>query len=133
MINVPLMRKVLEHISEHPEEHDQGTWAERTACGTTMCMAGHAVVMAGHQISWPGTLDDESSADFVTEPIVVDNETTRRIPAVAAHELGLTEEQKDAFFYESGTIEDLWREAHIYTDGEIEIPEQYQYQYKEIV
>lgn len=42
-INVPLLRKVMEHIEAHPDEHDQSYWAKRTPCGTTFCFAGWAV------------------------------------------------------------------------------------------
>lgn len=44
-LNVPLITKVMDHIEAHPQEHDQGTWASRTGCGTTYCFAGHAVNM----------------------------------------------------------------------------------------
>lgn len=42
-LNIPLLRKTMEHIEAHPEEHDQMTWV----CGTTMCFAGHAAVISG--------------------------------------------------------------------------------------
>lgn len=132
MINVPLMRKVLEHITEHPEEHDQQSWAEKTACGTTYCMAGHAVLMAGHEIAWSaiaGVYLEEDGADRVTEPIETSESFTQYIPHVAAHELGIDHMQASMLFYDSTYLEELWEVANFITDGEIEVPEQF----KEIV
>lgn len=127
-INVPLMRKVLEHITEHPEEHDQGVWAEKTPCGTTYCMAGHTVLMAGHEIAWSGgptDVSNEDGADHVTKSVVTPDGLTNYIPYVAARELGLDRDQASMLFYDSSSIEDLWESANFYTDGEIEIPEQF--------
>lgn len=45
-LNIPMARKVLEHLRAHPEEHDQDVFAVRgTACGTRACIAGTAVLM----------------------------------------------------------------------------------------
>lgn len=44
-LNVPLLRKTMEHIEAHPEEHDQCWWARREDCGTTYCFAGWAVML----------------------------------------------------------------------------------------
>jgi len=43
--NLPLLRKVLDHIDAHPEEWRQGGWAIETECGTACCIAGFAVAM----------------------------------------------------------------------------------------
>src|SRR6478609_6380573 len=53
--NLPLLRKVLEHIDAHPEEWHQSVWAMETSaseCGTAFCVAGHTVVMAGGELLW---------------------------------------------------------------------------------
>lgn len=56
---------VLEEIREHPERHNQGYYARETLCGTTYCVAGHAVRIAypGARFlldHWdPGPLDEE--------------------------------------------------------------------------
>lgn len=43
--NLPLLRKVLDHIDTNPKEWQQGTWAND--CGTAFCVAGHALNMDG--------------------------------------------------------------------------------------
>lgn len=40
-----LLRKVGDVIAAEPERYDQHHWAERAACGTRACLAGHAVTM----------------------------------------------------------------------------------------
>lgn len=127
MINIPLMRKVLEHITEHPEEHDQNVWAERGPCGTAYCMAGHTVVMTGHKLSWESNEfeEDEVVTESVQTPILINGEEEGRISRVAAFELGLIESQWETLFLYSDTVEDLWTAANEMTDGEIEIPEQF--------
>jgi hypothetical protein len=45
--NWPLLIKVVLHIMRHPETWYQGTYVNR--CGTVFCVAGHAIILAGHQ------------------------------------------------------------------------------------
>jgi hypothetical protein len=120
-INVPLLRKTLEHITAHPEEHNQSFWAVQTPCGTAYCLAGHAVQLAGHEILWTdvcpcGCDSRERSAWHCTDG--------REIEYVATEELGLTEDQADDLFESRNTLHYLWRKAAHYTDGEIDVPEQ---------
>jgi len=49
-VNVPLLRKVMEHIENHPDEHNQKMWAIRNECGTAYCFAGHTVIMSGWRV-----------------------------------------------------------------------------------
>lgn len=44
-LNIPLARKVLEHLTAHPDEHRQAQFGMQTPCGTTACIAGTAVLM----------------------------------------------------------------------------------------
>ena len=43
-LDIPYARKVLEHLIAHPDEHRQTSYGYRTACGTTACIAGTAVL-----------------------------------------------------------------------------------------
>lgn len=52
--NVDLMLAVREQITSHPETHSQEMWGLRTECGTTYCIAGWAVQLAGEQLVWEG-------------------------------------------------------------------------------
>jgi len=126
MINVPLMRKVLEYIEANPEEHDQATWGHKRDgdplrgewCGTVACMAGHTVLL---------TANPEIKSQWVFGYLeVYVNGERKGIAKTAAGELGLDEKQKDRMFHQAETREDLWRMAHEFTDGEIEIPLKYQ-------
>lgn len=112
-IDVPLLRKTLEHITAHPEEHQQGVWGARflmTACGTAFCLAGHAVQFAGHEIEWDG---DDIACDVVGGA---------SIEFTAQRELGLEDRQADVLFNPFNTQRDLWRLASEYTHGAIEVP-----------
>lgn len=47
MINIENAKRVLAKIKAEPETHSQKQWARRTPCGTTACIAGHAVIEIG--------------------------------------------------------------------------------------
>lgn len=101
--NLPLLRKVLDHIDAHPEEWHQRFWAintTETACGTAYCIAGHAAVMTGHDVKidpadiWSVLVDDNESCirDLPDEPL----EST--VAFVARQELGLSFEDGCVLF-----------------------------------
>lgn len=48
-LNVPLAEKVLAMIDAHPEKHDQEYWLD-PVCGTTACIAGHAMLASGEYV-----------------------------------------------------------------------------------
>lgn len=116
-VNVPLLRKTLEHITAHPEEHSQAAWAQRsyrdqgTLCGTTYCLAGHAVQFAGYDIDWErGTY----TTDYVVDGGSIEH--------VAQRELGLSDPQVRRMFSVRTSLLGLWALAADYSDGEIEVP-----------
>lgn len=56
MVNKELLKLTLDTIQAKPSEYYQGTWVSTTesnVCGTTMCFAGHAAVLAGAEIPNP--------------------------------------------------------------------------------
>jgi hypothetical protein len=122
-VNVPLLRKVLEHVTEHPDQHDQRVWVKQTGCGTAACLAGWAVLIEG--------LDPDMSIAcgyFGTEYL----EDGRDIAVVAAELIGVDNPRTvsddawgDHLFCQDNNIGDLWRIASELTRGEIEIPEQF--------
>lgn len=113
-INIPPLRKALEHVTEHPEEHNQGTWASRTGCGTTGCLAYWIATFAGHKVAWMRPLIGVELACFTTQD--------KPIGQVAAREAGLSPAQAKQLFNGNNTIDDLWNLASEYTDGEIARP-----------
>jgi hypothetical protein len=91
--NLPLLRKVLDHIDAHPEEWEQGSWAiqsSRYSCGTAYCLAGHVAVMTGHEPAWDSIAQGEFYADHTTADACIGD--------VAQAELGITTEEADALF-----------------------------------
>lgn len=120
MVNVPLLRKVLEHITEHPNEHDQTEWATRVEdCGTTMCVAGHAVAMTGYEIIWPAHSGTAATCER-------DGDLWgRSIEGAAMEELGLSSDQADQLFSGVNTLEGLWHIASHLTCDEIKVPERF--------
>ncbi len=75
---------------EHPDEFYMGSWYERTACGTTACLAGTAAAQAG----WEPKFNAVGIAEYVVRDGVV-----RAVWAVAREYLGLTEDQASVMFF----------------------------------
>lgn len=53
-----LGERVLKLVTEHPEQHDNGTWVHESTepvdlCGTTACLAGWAVVLNAQEDESP--------------------------------------------------------------------------------
>lgn len=119
-VNVPLLRKALEHITEHPEEWDQEVWARPTSCGTACCLAGTAVLLAGHEFAFTGPQEEALGLYWRTTE-------GEQIEEVAQRELGLSDAYSALLFLPSNTLQTLWRYANELTDGEIEIPEKVRY------
>ncbi|UXE03786.1 hypothetical protein SEA_OBLADI_63 [Gordonia phage ObLaDi] len=83
---------VARYIDAHPEEHDQNEWAFRDpeGCGSTMCVAGTAVHLAGYTIDY----NARGYASFCISPdgkrVMIDD--------VAAPLLGLDYDQAARLF-----------------------------------
>lgn len=52
MANVERLKEVREYIREHPEQHEQRFWAQKKGCGTALCLAGTAALLAGQEFEW---------------------------------------------------------------------------------
>lgn len=120
-INEDLLRRVLEHITAHPDEHNQNDWAARgPACGTAMCLAGHAVVQGGYALAWRRAAP--------TYPVLgvreVASETTDGLDVseLAQELLGLTSWEAGRLFFDAESLDDLWRIASELTDGRVSRP-----------
>lgn len=115
--NVPLIRKVYEHVVAHPEEWNQGLWARRVTtiksqmirdqlgrflrsnkeviCKTQFCIAGHAANMTGYQLFSEPTHNGEEDADYLQERDANGDQLT--VHNVAKHELGLIDIECNLF------------------------------------
>lgn len=118
-INVPLLRKMLEHITAHPDEWNQDTWAvesEESSCGTAYCLAGHTAESLGYPLVWAGPGTNMASFCLADGKL-------RTIESVALHALGLEYSQATYLFSACNDLLTLWEIAHDLTHGEIEIPD----------
>lgn len=132
MTNVPLLRKVLEYITENQHTWMQDSYAllfnKSTAqwraeqfnvpvseCGSAFCVAGHVANMAGKLRACGTTFIMKDNND---SPVV-----DYQIHSFAQRELDLTTDQANELFWAHQTLWDLWRLAEEFTDGEITIPD----------
>lgn len=90
--NRELLEKTLQYIVDHPEEHNQAHWV----CGTAMCFAGHAVVLAGHQL--------HRLSDGTLTGNTVDG---NHVSTIARDELGLTYMQSETLFHSKNSVHDI--------------------------
>lgn len=119
--NLPLLRKIMDEITANPASWRQNTWVtpgqittktkrnergqfagvEYVTCGTAYCIAGHAVQMTGYHFAKPQT-GFLGIIETVTET-TIDHwsrgpaQRQMTIPEVAAHELGLSNEERILF------------------------------------
>jgi hypothetical protein len=120
-VNVPLLRKTLEHITAHPKEWDQRWWASRSDCGTAYCMAGWAVRFAHPNAVAVNYVDTGySDGTQAAQHVVIDGER-HDIERAARRELGLSETEGNELFAPYNSITKLWKLASGITAGEIEV------------
>lgn len=129
-IDVPLLRKELEHITAHPERWNQSTWGKQTECGTVACLAGNAVIhnYPVESLIWQTRKFVKYDGTRMETLTALDGVTINCLPysvhEVARDLFGLTEDQAGAMFSATNTLSDLWEYANQITNGEIEVPEE---------
>lgn len=98
-LNKLLLRKVATKLRRlrHEEHYNQGTFGEKTPCGTTACIAGHVAIVAGARLVWtqreygnPGAMECRLGSDVDT------------IASFAQTALGLLPSQAMKLFEASG-------------------------------
>lgn len=108
-INVPLLRKTLEHVREHPEEWRQHSWGQysRLSCGTVGCFAHHAVRLDGGKFISATRVAAEDGDDPEYVELVLGQ---RAVPVRyrAQRALGLSGGTR-GLFWGANTLEDLER------------------------
>lgn len=118
MVNTFLMDQVLDYIEAHPEEHDPKFWAIRTACGTTMCFAGHAVVLSGAKMVWEIVMVGGQKFPRTYECLTAEGKS--RVTSDYAQELlGLSNSQATALFKYNNDLDDIKRICKEIANGEI--------------
>jgi hypothetical protein len=114
--NIPLIRKTLEHIEAHPDEHNQAVWAKKTECGAQFCFAGWAVMLA-EEVE-PFWVDFEENGTLASYVITSDG-LKASIMEEAQKLLGLTECERNLLFMESYTLDELRSSIRRVTGGEV--------------
>lgn len=49
MLNVELLQETMQHLTDHPEQHNQGIVVD--CCGTAACFAGRSALLSGWSVS----------------------------------------------------------------------------------
>lgn len=130
------LRSELTRITMNPEAHDQAVWMEaekdptqypQTACGTTGCLAGNAVLHAGDKLLW----EPKMRYDYDTDQYVQSGKfearlcqvegVTRSVASRAGELFGLSDFQRDEMFAAHNSIADLWSFAIEFSDGRIDV------------
>lgn len=110
MPNLPLLRKVLDHIDAHPDEWNQGAWIQRTAtssCGTAACIAGWACLINGDQ---PDFANDYAQGSH-TPVVTLDDGASATVAERAQQLLGLTNNERLDLFHSKNDRFDVRRFA----------------------
>ena len=146
--NLPL-QTALETISEHPELHDQGTWATlmeddikfgqlvrpktvgpKVDCGTVMCVAGLGCVQNGYafvQTAYDGFQGGMNAVVQIVPgmPKIIDIKENKyellNAASVGQEIFDLDDTEADAMFVSGNDLEDLWALAYAVTDGDISL------------
>ena len=128
VINVGVLRRALEHITTHPDEWDQRSWAQRVTfwpdetsaasepvCKTVCCLAGTIVVRElGAQPRFTKGINDTSLAVLNDEILTISEE--------AAELLGIPFRMSSLLFRSSNDLYRLWAIAEYITAGDITVP-----------
>lgn len=88
-MNIKLLKKIITRLRRmrHPQHFNMDFYGEKNACGTTACIAGHALLLEGYRCTGWDTFVIDSLADPVN-------------PATEAEErLDLTTNEADRLFY----------------------------------
>lgn len=137
--NVPLFQKLMDHLTTHPEEHDQGVWGrakvkDGTPCGTAFCAAGTVVSWSEkYKLVWEQydsrnlELNCAVPIDVTAPEIVSDLEDLPResvlISVAAQRELGI---DSTTLFAGNNTLHDLWYLSNKLCNGQLTVPPEFQ-------
>lgn len=121
--HVQALRNALKHITDHPEQWNQGEF-----CGTACCLYGRVLLQAGHVYTgWGSWQNDHRAA--VTDVVV----TAEQLIGLAASQLtpeqrhlldGIEGEYEGPLWAAGHALSTLWEYASALTGGEIKVPEE---------
>lgn len=116
MVNVALLQKALDFITEHPEQWHQGDWMTRTSCGTACCLAGTIALMEGYKPVWEDYMDRADTAQLSPDSY------GKSVFSIAQEALNIKVGQADDLFWGSNGLATLWELAFEFSDGQIKTP-----------
>jgi hypothetical protein len=118
MTNQVLISQVLDAITV--ENLDMGSWGKakdpKASCGTTMCFAGHAAVIAGHELEWEERQGYDYEGNPTTYYVADYTKEGRLIETVAKDELNISKDQATAIFFATGLGNNVERLRELVTD-----------------
>lgn len=123
VLNEQMLDLVINFIQLNPDKHDQESWVAVTydesdgeICGTTCCVAGHALLLSG---DWTLKEVMNHSGEIVDVDIVSadDGSTRPHYSREAAKVLGLTTGEADSLFDANNTRDDVLRIVEDIRDG----------------
>lgn len=99
--NVTLLRRTIDWIEKHPEQHAQEDWL--SPCGAKYCYAGHAAILAGAQAPGVNVAGDYWMIELPTLHALSHSDGHTGVAAVhvsefAQEQLGLTEIESEVMF-----------------------------------
>lgn len=113
MANAQRLETVLNFITANRDKWNQGMWAEKTACGTTGCLAGWGgVLYAREQLT--ETVISKDFAEY--NPIGMD------WTDLGAQVFELDYFEAEELFSGDNSLRALWELASDYTDGAVQVP-----------
>lgn len=99
--------RAIDFIVANPERHFQGSWATKSACGTTMCVAGTIVWQAGYEMLYYSSIDANDSCAYAQYCVDSDGHTFD-IEELATRLAELPEDVSRRLFYNSrASAEDM--------------------------
>lgn len=110
--NVADLIKLREIAKNSPESLDMGQWGQQTACGTTMCLAGHkAVTLDGLTPLWkPCIFGERDETGQYRDQVVMrfsevvnDAGDVLDVEDYAREELGLTWDEAQTLFFSNNS------------------------------
>ena len=117
-VNVELFQAVVDAIHNDPKSHDQTTWARKTDCGTSYCVAGWTVVLGGDSIDWESVCSCEICVSFGVTAVTCTDPSgrTHTIYDRAMELLGI---DNDDLFDGGNSVHDIHCHVKELTNGEV--------------
>jgi|SRR5687768_6894074 len=137
MVNVELLKETLEIIEKNPQNYDQSNWVRKDSnnvCGTAMCFAGHAAVLAGAEVPDPKKhnindwyiMEDENKSylNYMQYDALYGDANAISVRTFATEALGIRWEEADYLFDGDRSLDEIrYAVNELVETGELDVPE----------